>query len=764
MAARPDTKTDTETKQEPVEGRKPLSPRTARRAAAAEGVLYGAAGITAALGPQLDVLPLHVGAVTVGAGALWRLWHRSRDHDPVRLLASCQRALPLLGLSGAYSAALLAPGNAWWEYALPAVVAGAAAVAAPLTRSRTLASQAETLPAVIADQAATLPGPTDPYTAGLVRLWAASPATGDTTLTAVQQYHPDRQDFEAVILAPVGQAVPDSLRERTVAAVFDVPEAAVDLAEIPGAGPGRLAVRVAPSIAARRADQALTPTERVRQVWAEAVASQGGAAPGMHLVQLDLTEDRLRLLVEAEDRKMVRLPRQALTRALRPLGVRDPELVMVETDGLASGVVTVYREHPLIHIRQATTTDLTMTTDGQIVLGLAHDGRPAPWQLYDPELGAVTDLVVGGSGSGKSVTLNHLLAAERISGIVSLVADAQDGMSLPEAIGRVAHVGAGIAALGATLSAACAVADYRQEASASIRWGGFEIGDPWPLVNVTLDEINLVLGSDAEVPREFRKWVTGMIGRIQHTGRKMGVGIRFAGQQVHVTDLGSADKVRAGAKRGNVWLGRVDSSMTARMAADMVTDGTEITPIPKYFGSAADDLDAAWTGKTAPRGPLTAGRAWLLQGGRATSMRTFRADKENRTFPGLIALYESAPIPQLTPPEAKVFADAYEVALAAAESLLAGEPQTGEEDQDEETGGGGSARSVHLPPRALADRIADALAAGPLRTREIRAAVGVGEPDGPSSGSVDNCLSRDDQFVRVAHGTWALATQTEPTS
>lgn len=760
MAAHPDT----ETRQEP-ERRKPLSPRTARRAAAAEGVLYGAAGITAAIGPQLDVLPLHVGAVAVGAGTLWRLWRVSRDHEPVRLLTSCQRALPLLGLSGAYSAALLAPGASWWEYTLPVVVAGAAAVAAPLTRSRTLAGQAETLPAVIADQAATLPaGPTDPYTAGLARMWADSTATGDTTLTQIRQYHPDEQDFEAVILAPVGQAIPDSLRKRTIAAVFDVPEAAVDLADIPGAGPGRLAVRVAPRIAARRTEQALTPTERVRQVWAEAVASQGGAAPGMHLVQLNLTEDRLRLLVEAEDRKMIDLPRQRLTRALRPLGVRDPELVMVDTDGLARGVVTVYREHPLIHIRQATEEDLTMTTDGRIVLGLQHDGRPARWQLYDPELGAVTDLVVGGSGSGKSVTLNHLLAAERRSGVVSVVADAQDGMSLPEAKGRVAHFGAGIAALGATLSALCSLADYRQEISSREGWGAFKIGDPWPLVNGTLDEINLVLGSDAEVPKEFRKWVTGMIARVQHTGRKMGLGLRFAGQSVHVTELGDADKVRAGAKRGNVWLGRTDSSMTASMASDMVTDGTEITPIPKRFGSVSDELDAAWSGEEAPPGPLTAGRAWLLQGGRSSSMRTFRADKENRTFPGLIALYESAPIPHLTPPEAKVFADAYEVALAAAESLLTGGPQTGEEDQDEETEGGGSARSVHLPPRALADRIADALAAGPLRTREIRSAVGVGEPDGPSSGSVDNCLSRDDQFVRVAHGTWALATQNEPTS
>jgi hypothetical protein len=357
------------------------------------------------------------------------------------------------------------------------------------------------------------------------------------------------------------------------------------------------------------------------------------------------------------------------------------------------------------------------------------------------------------------------LAAERISGVVSIVADAQDGMSLPEANGRVAHFGAGIAAFGATLAAVCALADYRQEVSARNGWGAFQIGDPWPLVNTTLDEANLVLGADAEVPKEFRSWCVGLIARVQHTGRKLGGGIRLAGQMIHVTELGDSEKVRAGAKRGNVWLGRVDSSMTASMATDMVTDGTEITPIPRHFGSAAADIEAAWTGDETPPGPITAGRAWLLQGGRASSMRTFRAVKQNRTFPGLIALYESAPIPQLTPEEDTVFRQAYEVALAAAERLLAGEDPYGEDGQEQagpatEAAPAALRSTVPAVPRTLADRVLDALADGPLRTRDIRAAVGVGQPDGPASGSVDNTLSKlaeAGRVVKAGHGQWALA-------
>ncbi|PZT75332.1 conjugal transfer protein TraA [Streptomyces sp. AC1-42W] len=465
--------------------------------------------------------------------------------------------------------------------------------------------------------------------------------------------------------------------------------------------------------------------------------------------------------IVAEDSKMISLPRVRLARAL---GVTDPELVMVETDGMASGVVSVYREHPLINIREATVEDLTMRPDGTIALGLCHDGRVARIPLYDPELGAITDLVVGAPGSGKSVTLNTILAAERISSVVSIVADAQNGMSLPEANGRVFHFGAGIAALGATLAAACAVADYRETVSSANGWGAFALGEPWALVNVSLDEINRVLGAEVDVPQEYRKWITGMIGRFQLTGRKLGMGLRFAGQSIHVADLGDAEKIRANAKNGTVWLGRVNSSTTKSMASDMVTDGTEVTPIPKHFGSVAADVEAAWTGEEVPRGPVTAGRAWLIQGGKCLNTRVFKAVKENRTFPGLIALYESAPIPQLTPEEAAVFQRAYTVALDAAERFLAGE------DADTAEGGETGAQRPAAPaagpvppsaPRTLRDRILDALADGPRRTREIRTAVGVGTPDGPASGTVDNTLGklRDEGLVtQPTRGTWSLTT------
>lgn len=752
---------------------RPLSPRLSRLMATSERVLYGAGGVLVAVGPHTGPWPLHVGAVAAGAGALAHLWRRTRAGGS-GLLVACYRALPLLGLSGCYTAALVAPGTAWWEVAAPVAVAGLSAVAAPVTRSLGVARAVEELPELVAAHAdvldAELVGDEEEpqgYEAGLQHMWTTSPATGDTRLVDVVHPDPDRPDFTAVVLAPAGEAVPRHLDPRTVAAVFDVPEEAVTLAPVKGTGPGRLALRVAPAAAVEEAGR--IEDDEVRTLWETRVSGPTGAAPGMLLADYRLTGDRLVVLVQADEDRMISLSRNRIARALR---VEDPDLVMVETDGLAHGVVTVYQEHPLINIREATAEDLTMGKDGRITVGLRHDGRPARMPLYDPELGALTDLLVGAPGSGKSVTLLTLLAAERLSGVVSVVADAQDGMSLPEADGRVFHFGAGRAALGATLAAFCAVADYRERVSAASGWGSFTLGDPWPLAILTMDEINRVLAADADVHEDFRTWCTGMVSRVQLTGRKLGMGIRFAGQSIHLADLGDSDKIRSGAKQGTVWLGRVNGTMTQRMATDMTSGTVEVTPIPRHFGAGgASEVAAAWTGEEAAPGPVTAGCAWMIQGGHPSMTRVFRAVKQRRTYPGLIALMEAAPIPGFTDEEAEVFHQAYAEALPYAELLMTvgkkGAAQGGGGEETETAPADREpapvlAKSPAAPvpaARSLRDLVLDALAAGPRATREIRQAVGVGTEGGPSAGTVGNVLTalrEEGAIVPAGHGRWAL--------
>jgi hypothetical protein len=744
-----------------------LTPKQARRLAIAERVLYGVGGTWAAIGPVTDVPWWAHGAVVLtGALTTRRVWKKSESGPG--LLVSVYRSLPILGWSGTYTAGLLSPAfhypNGWPMLAAGAWTIGMMA-ATPWIRSRGLRRAIEHQAELSEDQALVPAQEIQPTTfeGHIKKMWADSPATGETWLESIKQARFDQGDFEALILAPAGQAVPGSVTERSVAAVFDVPEGCVFLASVDGYGPGRLALHVAPSKMQAKA------TERgLKLLWEQKVSGPDGAAPGMELVdyRLDKAAGTLRIRVAAGDSQLINLPRLKLARALQ---IDDPELLMIETDGLAHAVVTVYREHPLLNIRQATVEDLTMGEDGQISVGLRHDGRPFKMPLYDPEMGALTDLAVGAMGSGKSVFLLTVLIAERLSGVISLVADAQSGMSLPEANGRVRHFGAGLAAMAATLAAACAVADYREKVSSDNGWGSFTLGDPWRLMNVTLDEINLAIGEHAICPPEFSKWIVAMIARIQQTGRKFGCGLRFAGQSIHVADLGDAEKIRANARQGTVWMGRVNSSMTQSMATDMVDDGIDITPIRRFFGSVSEELEAAWDGKETPPGPITAGMAWGLQSGRATLMRVFKALKRNKTYPHLINLFESAPeIPGFTPEEDATFKAVYSEALAVAESLL-----TPNQDDDAEDGGkgkkakkglpqfSGAAGSFPAPPMTLRDRVLEALADGePRRVRDVRTAVGVGTEGGPSSGSVDNTLSKlfeAGRVVRVGHGTWALA-------
>ena len=398
-----------------------------------------------------------------------------------------------------------------------------------------------------------------------------------------------------------------------------------------------------------------------------------------------------------------------------------------------------------------------MDTDGTIAIGLRPDGRQARVPLYDPQMGAVTDLYVGAPGAGKSVSLLTLLAAERINGIVSIVADAQDGMSLPEAEGRVYHFGKGVAATAATLAASNDLGKYREKISAANGWGSFEPGEPWRIANDTLDELNRILSADSTVPRPFRKWVTGLVGDNQATGRKLGKGIRFAAQSIHLADLGDKDRIRANAKNGTVWLGRTNSSTTQHMATDgVLPPGIYPEPIPRYFKQGSgNDIDAAFHGKEAKNGPITAGMANIIQGGTVFLARTWNARKEAKTYPGLIALMESAPMPRLSPEEDRVFQESYARWLDYAEALLAGD--------DGEGGGEGAEYSGYIDDEgdepssgSIKDRILDLLVDGPMALADVRRRM----PE-VAAGSVNNAMGELRQAGHVtpagSRGTYQLA-------
>ncbi|MFI1386663.1 hypothetical protein [Embleya sp. NPDC020886] len=753
------TTTKTATRSSDTDAERYVPMRTIRRRMTAERIVYVAGTVGLTIGPQTatgtatDAMFGAFGAFgAVGATGAW-LWHRAGSDDHHGLLRTCQRALPVLTGSALYAASAAAPGVAWWELLLPATWGALMGWTTPITRSADViaipdAADPSNTPAVEAHPAYT-------YPEALAAMWEAANLAPGTRLIGIRQFEPDRPDFDATIVAEAGRPVPN-LTVTALAAVFDLPEGTVTVSTIPGSGPGRMALTVAPTLRG-----AVGPSD-LPGLWRARVSDPGGAAPGMHLIDHRVDADRIVIRVRSDDSKLINLPQLPIARAL---GMDDPDLLMLETDRLGDAVVSIYREHPLMHVREATREDLTMDEEGRIRIGLRHDGRPAHVPLYDRTLGAITDLFVGAPGAGKSVSLNTILAGERISGVVSIVADAQDGMSLPEANGRTYHFGSGVAAVLATLEAAYEVARHRQRISAEHGWGGFELNDPWPLANITLDEVNLILAADSDVPNDFKTAVTGLIAKFQSTGRKFGMGLRFAAQSIHLEDLGDKDKIRANAKNGTVSLGRTNSSTTQHMATDgVIPHGVSIAPIPRFF-RAGNGIDAAFNGEEEPTGPVTAGMSWYIQGGAVFLMRTFRADKKNKTFPGLIALYESAPIPTLTPEEHDIFRAAYAEALPWAEALLAGE--TGD-DADPNEGSGNAPRGSRASesrrttarPATLQDRILALLKDGPMAVKTLRDALDA------TPTSVSNALTglRDTGAVEpVSRGVWQLATTPTPT-
>ncbi|NUS25043.1 MAG: hypothetical protein HOV92_12585 [Streptomyces sp.] len=762
--------TDTTPQLAAVDGLRLLPARSIRRRARLERLTYGAATLGITLAPQYDDLwPAHLGAAGLAAGTFYWLYGKWGNADGwTAFLKACQKAVPALTGASIYLTNRLTPGTAWWEYALPAAWGSLMALTVPLTSAAGIipeqAPDAEDTPALEAAAPAVLEQ-APPATYGEARAcqWANARATGTTSLVNVTQYQDGAPDFWGIVIAEVGETVPD-LNPTALAGVFDLPPGTVTLQLIEGSGPGRKLLEARPTL--NQAEQ--EAQDPVRRLFNEKLARQGGGATGMQLIDYRREPNRIALRVTAPDDQMIQLNQKQIARSI---GEKDLSLVMVETDGLGDGLISIYKEHPLLNVREATIQDLTMHPDGTIALGQQPDGRIGRVPLYDPQMGAITDLYVGAPGAGKSVTLLHVITAERISGIVSIVADAQDGMSLPEVDGRVYHFGKGIAATAATLAAANDLGKYREKISAENGWGSFEIGNPWPLVNVTLDELNRILSADAVVPRPFRKWVTGLVGDTQSTGRKLGEGIRFAAQSIHLADLGDKDRIRANAKNGTVWLGRTNSSTTQHMARDgVLPPGVDLAPIPRYFGTGGDSaIDAAFHGKEAKHGPITASMANIINGGSLYTNRTWFARKENKTYPHLIALMESAPIPRLTPEEDLIFQTAYAKWLAFAETLLtdgdtaegihqaAADGQTaareqlaalgihGDEDEDTDQPSAGS----------IKDRILDLLADGPLALKDVRRKM----PD-VAPGSVNNAMTElhhDGHVQPVSRGIYQLA-------
>lgn len=605
----------------------------------AERTSYALTASGMAIGPQLDDSAWsYLASGGIGLGTLAWLYAKTKNTEGQGLSAivRAQRAIPLLTAASTYVANLITPGFNWWEVVAPAAWAGLMGWMAPLTRSAGLVLE------LTEHQVPTGTGlvPRElTYTEFLAAKWQQ--ATGDgTRLVSIAPYRADRPDFEAVVVAQAGKAVP-VFTDVQLAAAFDFPVGTVRMRPVQGSGPGRMRLIARPT-----SEDTEAVAEGVRGLWESAVAAPGKAAPGVDLIDHRTEKDRIVLLVASPPGKTIYLPHTAICSAF---GIDDPSRLVIETDGIRQGVVSIYRTNPLMKVRKATVDDLTMDAKGRITIGVCHDGKPARMRLWDPGQGALRGITAGVTGAGKSVLQNLILAGEKRSGVVSWVGDVQGGMSLPEAEGRVDWFAKGPVETLLMLTAAHAVMKYRERISNEMGRGDFALGKPWPLINITLDEINRLLSHPEEA---MRKATAYLIADIQKTGRKVGIGIRLAVQSLHLKDLGDDDAIRQQGKVGALFLMRTASSSTKEMGLDGIAPaGFQMENIPARIYENGQ-IEALFSGQDDEDGESTAGMAYMFLDGRAKFMRTFFAEKVDGVYPDLIALYGEEPANGLTPGEA----------------------------------------------------------------------------------------------------------------
>ncbi|MFI9311183.1 hypothetical protein [Streptomyces triculaminicus] len=775
-------------------GERGLTRKTARRLALAERLVYGAAGTWAAVGPQMDI-PwwAHGAALATGALTCVGLWKRSDTDDWTRRLTSSLRALPVLGWSSVYAAGLLVPvydyPNGW-----PMLGAAAWTVVmipmAPWTRSKGVARAVDNLP-VLVGEPEVVEGEPVTFADHMRALWNHSQATGETTLEGIRQYSHDKPDFEAIVLAPAGHAVPRTLDERAIAGVFDVPVDAVDTAAVDGYGPGRLAIQVAPRLAeARRVAEALEaeaeePGTALKRIWGEHVNCVGGAAPGVDLVAYNIGEEQIRLRIAAPRGKTLRVNHEALCSAL---GIDDISRLVMEGAGPREAVVYIYRANPLLHVRAPTVEDLTMDDRGRISVGVAHDGSAARIQLFNFDTGrAQHGIAAGTTGAGKSGLMRLLGAAQRISGIVSWMADVQGGMSMPEMEGRIDYFAKGPVETMQQLRALHAVKVYRETHSSGR--GDFDFYGAWHLIQWTGDEINRLLSS---LDQDVRKEAAWMIGDLQKTGQKVGIGVDLAVQSLHLKELGDNHEIREKGKEGHVFLLRTASSSTQGMGLDGIAPiGAHVSPIPEriYEGAGAKEL---FEGTAATEGVPTPGMGWLITEGKAILFRTFVLEKVNGRYPQLEELMDGCPMPTLTPGEARAAGAAYaHRGTAAAKEpgktadgpswpsrgrvdmntlndelecitgLLEADNRVKRQDDEDLPEAPSPMAAAKAKAPTIRERILAALQGHPdgLALKEIRTVVGCGTEGGPATRSVNNevsALANEGGLVALGKGVYRL--------
>ncbi|MFI8301342.1 DNA translocase FtsK [Streptomyces nigra] len=569
--------------------------------AKAEMAAYGASAAALAYVPSMELLPAHATAAAISGGCVWWLYRKVKTKDFRRTIRTAQRVLGPVTGGAVYAAAAIVPGHTWWEPVAALAWGGLMSAALPITRS-TWAPPATII-------AAYPPG----FRGLVMQMWDTAEVAPGTWLENIEQtVSPQYPDFTADVVAPAGKPVP-RIDLVDVAACFGYPVGCVALDEIPGTGPGRLRLTVAPT--ARRGGGS------IEEMWAAKVARPGGAIPGSEIVRVEQLPARGDLpargmiLAQVDAGEVARINHAQLCSAF---GVEPEELRLVAESRGREALVTLYDSAPLKGARRATRELLTLDAYGRYTIGTAHDGSDAKVHMQSAA-GTLHGFLVGVTGSGKTVALALMCAAWALAGLTNWVTSARPDAQM-SAVGRhIDRQSAGPVFTWWMLKAAIALMDIRGQINSEVGHD-FSAHSPYPGLVLVLDEFNSLVGDDA-----LGDDIAHMTDVLAREGRKFGIGIVFAGQSLNLSKLGGEASLRDQVQGGIGVVLRIAASsggIAARQATGGLAGDVDLADIPDRFNASTSLMDRMHGITDDAPGETTQGVGHTVTGSAATMMRT----------------------------------------------------------------------------------------------------------------------------------------------
>lgn len=325
---------------------------------------------------------------------------------------------------------------------------------------------------------------------------------------------------------------------------------------------------------------------RQLQDWQDNVACTDGPLPGSKLVDVVTTDYGWTAVIVQKNGTW----RKAVTATGDIAGALDlpEEMVQIEKavgQSARRARIAVFDRNPLQDGTDYPGPHILNKETGQAEVGIFYDGKPARYAFWKPS-GPVHTVVYGATDGGKSRFLDMLLGTERHNGIVSWVCDPQGGQSLPrwrEAVDWYEDTAQGGLAMLYDVrnvmyerSARYSLMEWTDHKGRVLRGRDhFVVGDPDPLISVTIDEAHRVLALPGAV---------ALVLEIVLMARKCGIKLRlvFQGPKANMFGAGpESTDIREQLQSGNTVMFRTASALTDSIGLP----GWEVNPsqLPMYW-------------------------------------------------------------------------------------------------------------------------------------------------------------------------------------